>query len=97
MIKSINFSFDSEELDKTLINMYYSIKESAKNVALLHVDTIKTNNEHHFGHFIEDINLSINKLKEFYPITDKRRDFFIPLNKEELIKEAKDFFEQDLY
>ncbi|MDD5649114.1 MAG: hypothetical protein PHF86_01665 [Candidatus Nanoarchaeia archaeon] len=90
-------TFNTDEVDDNLIRIYDSIKESARSSALLYVDTIKVNNECHFTYFIENINKSIKRLKEFYLETDKRSEYFKPLDIKELIKEAKDFFKQDLY
>ena len=89
-------TFYDNEFNTNINLIYDQMCEAAKHMTYLHVKTVKWNNPYHFEFFIEKTNKAIESLKEFYHRSDSRRDYFKFLNKEELIKEVKDFLNRDL-
>ena len=89
-------TFRNHEFHGKLQEVYWKIKEVAKKAALLHVNTIKTNNSYHFETIVKASNENIKMLRSFYTSYDKRSEEFGFLDQKELIKEAQEFLSMDL-
>ena len=92
-----NISFDSDEFHSNNLKIYVTLRQLMKDVSLLHVSTIDTNNSFHFQLTLSRSNEILEEIKNFYKPYDKRRDEFEAFNKEKLIKDAYNFLNTDLY
>lgn len=90
-------SFEESDLDNFIKKVYDGIFKTVWCASLLHVNTIKSNNSNHFDFVVDNANDTIIKLRDLYPSYNIKRNAFVLLEKEKLIKEAEEFFSQDIY
>lgn len=88
-------TYESEDFFNQLFVVYKSILKATKKTALLHVDTIESNNHAHWNHYIFEINHSIFMLKNLLPKSDNRRELIKVVNSDDYIKEAETFLNTD--
>lgn len=88
-------TYESEDFFNQLFVIYKSILKATKKTALLHVDTIESNNSVHWKLYIFEINNSILMLKNLLAKSDNRRELIKVVNPDDYIKKAETFLNTD--
>lgn len=86
------------DFHRNMVLCYSSIKNAADTTTYIYLNSDKASNKNRYFCYIDEINKSIELLRDLYPENDKRREIFKYIDGIKLIEElTKEYSKKDSY
>lgn len=91
------FTLIDNDFHRNMILCYSSIKNTVETTTYIYLNSDKASNKNRYFCYIDEINKSIELLRDLYPENDKRREIFKYIYGMELIEEiTKELNKKDI-